>query len=200
MKSQRYGEPEEYVVWVGQGERGQIVCNLWDMESPLPLEPVADLADGAIFRVNAVFDSAGARQAAYEQLVSGEPAVRSDFDVYLREDTLIYVKEPCSRTDVEAMFFLHLYPVDVNDLPDHRRQYGFDNLDFDFDDQGVIIEGKCLAEVPSPGVRYLRNRDRPVRPRPGGRSGVEGGVHAPAAPLNPNVALSTPIYRAKAAG
>ena len=150
LKSQRYGEPEEYVVWVGQGERGQIVCNLWDMESPLPLEPVADLADGAIFRVNAVFDSAGARQAAYEQLVSGEPAVRSDFDVYLREDTLIYVKEPCSRTDVEAMFFLHLYPVDVNDLPDHRRQYGFDNLDFDFDDQGVIIEGKCLAEVPLP--------------------------------------------------
>ena len=150
LKSRRYGEPEEYVVWVGQGERSQIVCNLWDMESPLPLEPVTELADGAIFRVNAAFDSAGARQAAYEQLVSGEPAVRSDFDVYLREDTLVYVKEPCAGADVEAMFFLHLYPVDVNNLSDHRKQYGFDNLDFDFEELGAIFDDKCIASVGLP--------------------------------------------------
>ena len=81
LKSRQYGEPAEYVVWVGQGERSQIICTLWDMEAPLPLEPVAELADGAIFRVNAAFDSAGARQSAYAARVSGEPAVRSDFDV-----------------------------------------------------------------------------------------------------------------------
>ena len=129
QKSRQYGEPEKDVVWVGEGKRSQITCTLWDMESPLPLEPVAELADGAVFRVNDAFDSAGARQSAYEQLVSGEPAVRSDFDVYLREDTLVYAKEPCTGADVEAMFFLHLMPADVNDLPDHRKQYGFDNLD-----------------------------------------------------------------------
>ena len=78
LKSRQYGEPEEHVVWVGGREPGQITCTLFDMEAPLPLEPVAELADGAIFRVNAAFDSAGARQSAYEQLVSGEPAVRSE--------------------------------------------------------------------------------------------------------------------------
>ena len=76
LKSRQCGEPAEYVVWVGQGERSQIICTLWDMEAPLPLEPVAELADGAIFRVNAAFDSAGARQSAYAARVSGEPAVR----------------------------------------------------------------------------------------------------------------------------
>ncbi len=153
QKSRQYGEPEKYVVWVGQGEGSRIVCGLWQMEAPLPLEPVAELADGAIFRVNAAFDSAGARQSAYEQLVSGEPAVRAEFDVYLRKDTLVYFKEPCASADTQAMFFLHLIPADVADLPDHRKQSGFDNLDFDFDDQGVRFEGKCVAKVPISGIR-----------------------------------------------
>ena len=87
----------------------------------------------------------------YEAVVSGEPAVRSDFDVYIRENTLVYAKEPCARADTEAMFFLHLYPGDVNDLPDHRGQYGFDNLDFDFDGRGLMFDDKCLAEAPLPG-------------------------------------------------
>ena len=86
----------------------------------------------------------------YEAVVSGEPVVRSDFDVYIRENTLIYAKEPCARADTEAMFFLHLYPVDVNDLPDHLRQNGFDNLDFDFDGRGLMFDDKCLAEAPLP--------------------------------------------------
>ena len=149
-KSRRFGEPEEHVVWVGQGEDNRIVCGLLQMESPLPLEPVAELADGAIFRVNAAFDSAGAWQSAFDALVFGEPAVRSDFDVYVREDALVYAKDPCARADTKAMFFLHLYPVDVNDLPDHRKQYGFDNLDFDFESHGEIFDDKCLAEAPLP--------------------------------------------------
>ena len=155
-QSRQHREPEKYVVWVGEGERSQITCTLVHMESPLPLEPVAELADGAIFRVNEAFDSAGARQSAYEQLVSGEPAVHSGFDVYLREDTLVYAKDPCAGTDVEAMFFLHLHPVDVNDLPDHRKQYGFDNLDFIFDWRGGIFDGNCVATVTLPEYAIAR--------------------------------------------
>ena len=158
LESQRYGEPEEYVVWVGQGERSQTNCGLLQMESPLPLEPVAELADGAIFRVNAAFDSAGARQSAYKALVSGEPAVRADFDVYLNEDTLTYVKEPCARADTEAKFFLHLIPADKDDLSSHRKQHGFDNLDFDFDGRGVIFDGKCIAKMALPEYDIVRIR------------------------------------------
>ena len=163
LKSRQYGEPEKYVVWVGQGERSRINCTLWDMKSPLPLEPVAELADGAIFRVNAAFDSAGAYQSAYEArvsayeaLVAGEPVIRSNFDVYLSENTLTYVKEPCARADTEARFFLHLYPVDANDLSIRRRQNGFDNLDFDLDERGLIFDGKCMARIPLPEYDIAR--------------------------------------------
>ena len=37
----------------------------------------------------------------------------------------------------------------MNDLPKHRQQYGFDNLDFAFRDHRLPI-GKCLAERPLP--------------------------------------------------
>ena len=76
---------------------------------------------------------------------AGEPALRSTFDVYLNEGRLIYVKDPCAPADTEAMFFLHLHPVDVHDLPDYRQQHGFHNLDFDFSEDGAIIDGKCTA-------------------------------------------------------
>ena len=87
---------------------------------------------------------------------SGEPAVRSDFDIYINANTLTYVKEPCAPADTEATFFLHLYPVDANDLPGWRRQYGFDNLDFSFDQPGVIFDGKCMATAALPEYAVTR--------------------------------------------
>ena len=145
LKSRQYGEPEAHVVWVSRREPGEITCTLFD------LVPVAELADGTIFRVNDAFDGAGARQSAYEALVSGEPAVRSDFDVYLREDTLVYAKAPCARADTEAMFFLHLIPARLADLPDHRRRYGFDGFNFDFQNHRLATIGDvCVARLGLP--------------------------------------------------
>ena len=89
---------------------------------------------------------------------SGEPAARSTFDVYIGENTLTYAKQPCAPADTEAMFFLHGIPIDPEDLPDHRQQYGFDNLDFYFDQHGESFDGKCLAKIPLPeyGISGIR--------------------------------------------
>ncbi len=84
---------------------------------------------------------------------SGEPVARGVFDIYLGEGSLIFVKEPCARADTEAMFFVHLDPVDPNDLPSHRKQYGFDNLDFAFRNHRLRTKGGvCVArrELPVP--------------------------------------------------
>ncbi len=102
------------------------------------------------------YRSIPAGEEAYWSIPAGEPAVRSNFDIYLHENTLTYVKEPCARADTEATFFLHLIPIDANDLPDRRRQYGFDNLDFDFDERGVIFDGKCMTRVPLPEYDITR--------------------------------------------
>ncbi len=87
----------------------------------------------------------------------GRLIVSSNFDVYLREDALVYFKEPCSPDDAAARFFLHVVPRNVGDLPEERQEYGFDNLDFDFLSYGMVIDGKCIAvrDLPEYDVEHV---------------------------------------------
>ena len=85
-----------------------------------------------------------------------QPAISSDFDVYLVENRLIYATEQCAAADLEAWFFLALYPVDVADLPGPSQQYGFDNRDFTFDRQGDRFGDFCWAVVPLPEYAISR--------------------------------------------
>ena len=88
-------------------------------------------------------------EEAYRSIVAGKPAVPFSFDVYLIENELTYVKSPCGALDIQAPFFLHIIPEAVEDLPAHRRRYGFDNLDFHYDDYGSMplpdFGGRCMA-------------------------------------------------------
>ena len=88
--------------------------------------------------------------SAYPSIVSGDPIARSEFDLYIDGGKLYYVKEPCGGDDVQDGFFLHIVPVDLGNLPDVRKQHGFDNLDFEFDVRGVLFDGKCLASIDLP--------------------------------------------------
>ena len=72
------------------------------------------------------------------------------FDVYLDGDVVAYRNEQCSAADTEAKFFLHIVPVDLADLPAHREGRNFDNLDFAFQQQGALWDGKCLAMAALP--------------------------------------------------
>lgn len=79
------------------------------------------------------------------------PAIPPSFAVYRRENELIYVKENCDPVrDTAPVFFLHLDPVKVEDLPESRRQYGYDNYDFRFEDYGWFRNGRCVAVRPLP--------------------------------------------------
>ena len=114
----------------------------------------------------------------YAALVSGEPAIRSDFDVYLSENALTYVKEPCAPADTAAWFFLALYPVDGVDLPGPRQQHGFDNLDFRFGERGVVFGGKCLATVALPEYAISRISTGQYVPVESGYNNLwEGEIH-----------------------
>ena len=85
------------------------------------------------------------------QQTGHEPAIRSSFDVYMHNDRLIYSKPSCTDQDSNASFFLHVYPVFSKDLPEHRRQFRFDNLDFVLQDRGGHRnDGSCLASVNLP--------------------------------------------------
>ena len=80
----------------------------------------------------------------------------SDFDVYLDGNDLIYVKEDCRLEDTRTRFFLHVIPVDESDLPERRRQYGFENRNFT--QAGLQIgDGRCVvrAQIPLYPIRQI---------------------------------------------
>ena len=81
---------------------------------------------------------------------SHEPIIRSDFDVYLSDGSLIYTKSQCSPEDIEAQFFANIFPVDTDDLPDNIHWRGYETIDFDFDGYGAIDDGNCWAAVDLP--------------------------------------------------
>ena len=120
----------------------------------LPNYPIASVAtgqyddDGRIWGVK--FYTIDDWRARYDAIVTNEPAASSVFDVYLEEDELTYLKEPCGEADMQPRFFLHVRPIDRNDLPEDRRQHGFDNLDFDFAGRGPIFDGKCMVTISLP--------------------------------------------------
>ncbi len=84
---------------------------------------------------------------AYREIIeSGEPAARSDFDVYLTGGALRYLKEPCDADDTRGRFFLSVHPADERDLPADMRERGHESLNFTFAPPlGAVFNGKCMA-------------------------------------------------------
>ncbi len=122
---------------------------------PLPDYPIASIRTGQSIEGGGEWRAGFALNAepyrlAYDAAVSGEPLAQGAFDVYLSDGALVYVKEPCAQSDTDAKFFLHIRPEQVADLPEERRESGFDNLDFDFFPNGALFDGRCAARVPLP--------------------------------------------------
>ena len=139
-----------------------------------------------------LYDSAGIDdlvefyRAAYQRVVSGEPAARSHFDVYLRDGALVHVREPCVREDVGYWIYVEAVPEDPKDLPGRRRREGFEDLILLFHHSGVLFEGKCMAvlSLPDYPVSGIRTGQRPrLHRRWKGRRGWE--VEIPASRQSP---------------
>ena len=86
------------------------------------------------------------------------PSASGEFDLYLRDRELGYVRTPCSEEDFAAPFFLHVVPHELSALPPSRQQHGFDNLDFKFRTRGAIFGATCAASVSLPDYAIARLR------------------------------------------
>ena len=92
----------------------------------------------------------------YDSIVTGTAKVTSTFNVYLKDNQIYYAKSPCTAADLEGRFRLHLTPKNRSDLPSHRQQYGFDNLDFHADRRALLAGGKCLEVIQLPSYTITR--------------------------------------------
>ena len=115
----------------------------------LPDYPIARVRTGqaGIWSAEVPPDYAGARRDA----LAGEPLASSVFAIHGEGRMLTYVRDGCTEEEAAAPFFLHLYPRDAGDLPDDRREHGFDNLDTALTRNAGRVGGNCVAIVDLPG-------------------------------------------------
>ena len=144
-------DPDELVVWSWDGPGDGTVTRAWTRTRTglCVTAAVLPLTVSSPVRFETMSDS------DYLTWLTGgsTPIIRSDWDVYLVEDSLIYAKDQCSLEDDEPTFFVHMDPVDVNDLPSHRKQYGFDGFNFDF--RNHLLDGEvCVARRELPVRDY----------------------------------------------
>lgn len=80
---------------------------------------------------------------------------QSYFTIYLDGRNIIYARSTCTQADLDARFFLHIIPYYLNDLPEHRKETGFDNLDFSFQDNYAMEneEDSCITIQQLPEYR-----------------------------------------------
>ena len=137
----------DFIAWF-HGRPGDYTAA--DLRGRQGFEVIVEAQDGTLFSINRAYDPRPYYDAAYESVGASRPVARSVFDLHLDGRTLTYVKSPCAREETESRFFLHIIPVDVNDLPDGRERWGFDNLDFSFEFDGVRFDDACMVSVRLP--------------------------------------------------
>ena len=146
-------------------EHGVRVAGMCLIKVPLPGYEIARIRTGQfvykgeMIWENEVNPGIFARFREIEAGLESSQLVESGtFDLYFDGDRMVYYKDACADADTQARFFLHLFPIDADDLPDDRREYGFGNVGFDFSEHGARRGGKCLAVVTLPGYEIARIR------------------------------------------
>ena len=113
-----------------------------------------ELADLYLIETHGTLESLSGPAAELE--VKGELVISADFDVRLDGNRLMYARDSCVPSDVEARFFLHITPADASDLPEKYAKDGEDNFDFAFDNHGVAQGGRCVAVRELPDYDILK--------------------------------------------
>lgn len=87
------------------------------------------------------------------------------YDVYLIDNALYYARgarnkevDDHFKTDRRAWFFLHVYPVDPEVLPDNRKPHGFTNSDFRFNRNALRLGSQAIAKTTLPDYEIHRLR------------------------------------------
>ena len=142
-----------------------VYFNRCTTEADLPLYDIRHIRtgqflskEGNLWSGEFLMEPAHINQGATKEGWPGKRIIQSDYDVYLQDGRLIYRKEQCGSTDTSAKFFLHVTPVDENDLSPERAYYGFANLDFRHRPGFKLDEFGCRIShrLPAYAVRRIK--------------------------------------------
>ena len=160
--------PDGFILWEAFGQPLRFFDDKCLVKMRLPQWPVAAVRtgqewprDGQGWQVQFHVDPDRFRHA-YLQTRHRPAATAGGFRIYwtrTREDrdAVTYVKTPCGAADVAPRFFLHALTTERGRSV---RDAAIADLDFDFDNRGVVEGGeggRCVAVAPVPvGVRRVR--------------------------------------------
>ena len=110
--------------------------------------------------------SALLRESADKDGAKGDPLIRSDYDVYLDGNWLVYAKRGCAgRAETRRRFRLRVYPV-AGEAAGPKRLFGATVLDFflahrfamnvNFHDAPYEAHGGCVVRAPLPDHGIVR--------------------------------------------
>ena len=156
----------DYLVWLrglhGIQDEKCLLPGQEDVFTIRGLELVEDFADGVLLRFNGASTTTLA-DAVWAHLVPNDRPVRNaPWALRLNGERreLVFTQAPCATHAASKRFFVHVYANTKDILPPGRRQFGFDNLDFEFPQRGLILpagtademsSGRCVAVVQLPG-------------------------------------------------
>ena len=87
----------------------------------------------------------------------GNAIVEAAYSLYLQDDALYYVKQPCVPADTESPFFLRIYPENAHNLPVGQRRIGSKNVNFEFRHYGLRDDAdKCVMRHALPNYAIGR--------------------------------------------
>ncbi len=112
---------------------------------PLPAYPVAELVWSP-----ELLDAGEAREKARRAQEQGRLLASSAYDIHLADGELAYLREACDPLETEQPFELFVYPERTEDLPESRREQGYERFYIDFHKYGAFVDGGCAAFFPLP--------------------------------------------------
>ena len=84
----------------------------------------------------------------YRQAIAGEPIIRADYDVYLDNRQLTFVRENCAPEEPEAWFGVRIFPKRLETLPPLLR-HGYSSY-AQIRAHGARLDNLCLAVLRLP--------------------------------------------------
>lgn len=92
-------------------------------------------------------------------------AKENGFRIYIYDHKLWYLKNDASESDKNSKFYLHIIPDNMNDLPEDRKKYQYDNFDFRYVDNqytGTISQNNndnlliAVVELPKYTIEQIK--------------------------------------------
>lgn len=136
----------DYVIFSVESRLGANYT-IGDLRTIPVLEEIISLRDGVIFRVSGTHDTI---IDEYDTILLEEPVVSSEFDIYVKDQTLVYSRESCEDSILDVPFFLHITPIATQDLRTSSRPHGFDDLALDFRSSKRYDPIRCISSVVLP--------------------------------------------------